>query len=230
MQGPLVNAAAIIIGTLLGCLFKRGIPEKVKTVLMQALGLSVVIIGIMGAIKTAQPLLLILSLVLGGAIGRMIGIEDGLNKWGARIQRRFAGDGQSHIAEGFVTSTLIFCVGAMAVVGSLESGIQGNHQTLYIKSMLDGTASVVLASTLGWGVALSAIPILIYQGGIALAASALQPFLTDSMVLEMSAVGGVLILGIGINLLDIKKIHVGDLLPAILGPVLYYLFIMLTGR
>jgi len=230
MLGPLVNAAAVILGTLLGCLFKRGIPEKVKTIVMQALGLSVVVIGVMGAIKTAQPLLLILSLVLGGALGRIIGIENGLERWGARIQRRFAGDGRSRIAEGFVTSTLIFCVGAMAVVGSLESGIRGNHQTLFIKSMLDGATSVVLASTLGWGVGLSAIPILLYQGGITLAASVLEPFLTDAMVLEMSAVGGVLILGIGINLLDIKKIHVGDLLPAILGPVAYYLFMMLTGR
>jgi uncharacterized protein len=222
MWGTIVNALAIIFGTALGCLLKKGIPEKVQRVIMQGLGLATVVIGITSAIKTENILLFIISLAAGGAIGRMIGIEDGLERFGEKIQNRFSADGDSKIAEGFVTATLVFCVGAMAILGSIESGANGNHEILYVKSMLDGVAAMIFASTLGLGVGLSAIAVFVYQGIITLCASWITPILTDQILLELSAVGGVLILGIGINLLGIKKIHVGDMLPAILIPPIYY--------
>jgi len=222
MWGTLVNVGAILVGTTLGCLLKHGIPEKVQKVIMQAIGLSVVVIGIMSAIKTESPLLFIISLALGGAIGKLIGIEDKLEKAGMKIQNRFS-KGESTVAKGFVTATLIFCIGAMAVLGSIESGLNKNHELLYIKAMLDGLTSLVLATTLGFGVGFSALAVLIYQGSITLGASFLAPFLTDNIMTELSAVGGALIVGIGINLLNIKKIHVGDMLPAILIPPIYFL-------
>ena len=187
---------------------------------MQAIGLCVVIIGISTAIKTESPLLFIISLAAGGAVGKLIGIETGLDKIGMKLQNRFS-KAESTVAEGFVTATLIFCVGAMAILGSLESGLNKNHELLYIKSMLDGITAMVLASTLGFGVGFSALAVLIYQGAITLGASFVSPFLTEEIMREVSAVGGVLIMGIGINLLNIKKIHVGDMLPAILIPPIY---------
>jgi len=190
---------------------------------MQALGLCVLVIGITSAIKTENTLLFIISVALGGAIGKIVGIEDGLDKLGQIVQERFTTDGDSKIAEGFVTATLIFCVGAMTILGSIESGVNNNHEILYIKSMLDGIAAMIFASTLGFGVGLSAIAVLVYQGILTLCASFIAPILTDQMLLEISAVGGVLVMGIGFNLLNIRKMHVGDMLPAIFIPPIYYI-------
>ncbi len=222
MLGTLVNVAAIIAGTAIGSLLKHGIPEKIQKVVIQAIGLCVIAIGITTAIKTENTLLFIFSVAIGGAIGRLIGIEDKLEKLGMRIQSRFSND-DSTIAEGFVTATLMFCVGAMAILGSLESGLHKNHEVLFIKALLDGLASLILASTLGIGVGFSAVAVLIYQGAITLSAAWLAPFLTTEMMTEISAVGGILIVGIGINMLDIKKMHVGDMLPAVLIPPIYFL-------
>lgn len=224
MIGTLVNVGAILLGTFLGVVLKHGIPEKVQRVIMQGIGLCVVAIGITTAIKTENTLLFIFSVAIGGAIGKLIGIEDKLDKLGMRIQNRFSHE-ESTIAEGFVTATLIFCVGAMTILGALESGLYQNHELLYIKALLDGLTSLVLASTLGFGVGFSAVAVLLYQGAIALSASWVAPFLTDAVMTEISAVGGALIMGIGINLLDIKKIHVGDMLPGLLIPPLYFLIV-----
>ncbi len=221
MWGTIVNAIAVVVGTTLGCVLKKGIPEKVQRVIMQGLGLCVLVIGITSAIKTENTLLFVISVALGAAIGKSIGIEDGLDRLGQKVQDRFSSGGNSNIAEGFVTATLIFCVGAMAILGSIESGVNNNHEILYIKSMLDGIAAMIFASTLGFGVGLSAFAVLIYQGIITLSASFIAPILTDQILLEISAVGGVLIMGIGFNLLNIKKIHVGDMLPAIFIPPIY---------
>ena len=224
MLGTLVNVGAIIVGTTLGALLKHGIPEKIQKIVMQAIGLCVVVIGITTAIKTDNTLLFIFSLAIGGAVGRLIGIENKLDKLGQHIQSRFS-KGESTFAEGFVTATLIFCVGAMAILGSIESGLHHNHELLFIKAVLDGLTSLILAATLGIGVGFSAIIVLIYQGAITLGAAWVAPYLTTEMMTEISAVGGVLIMGIGINLLDIKKMHVGDMLPGLLIPPIYFLII-----
>lgn len=223
MWGTTVNVIAIVLGTAIGCLLNKGIPRRVHRVIMQGLGLAVVVIGIMSAITTKQPLVMIVSLVIGGAIGRFIGIEDSLDALGQKIQKKFATKKHNKIAEGFVTATLIYCVGAMAILGSIESGLNQNYDILYVKSMLDGIASIVLAASLGWGVGLSAIPLLIFQGSITLGAGWIAPLMTDAIMTEISAVGGVLIMAIGINLLEIKKLPTGDFLPALLIPVVYFL-------
>ncbi|NTV91635.1 MAG: DUF554 domain-containing protein, partial [Clostridiales bacterium] len=164
---------------------------------------------------------MILSLIIGGVIGEFINIEDKLDKMGKWFQKKFAKEG-SGFSEGFVTASLIFCVGAMAIVGSLEDGLTGNAGTLFAKSILDGIMSIVLASSFGIGVAFSAIPILVYQGGITLLAVWVKPWLTPEVISQMSLVGSALIFCIGVNMLEIKKMKVGNLLPAIFIPVIYY--------
>ena len=223
MIGTLTNVAAIVFGSAMGVLLKKGISEKAQRVVLQGIGLCVLIIGITSAIETQHTLLLVLSVSLGGFLGTVIGIERRLDAWGERTQRRFHREGSVPFAEGLVTATITFCVGAMAILGSVESGLNHNYELLFIKSALDGFFAMLLATRFGFGVALSAVPVLIYQGAITLGAGVLAPLLSDEMMVEVSAVGGVLILGIGINLLDLKKIHVGDMLPAVLIPPLYFL-------
>ncbi len=220
MLGTIVNALSIMAGGLLGIFLRRGIPESYKTTIMQGLGLSVFVIGLGGALKSENILLMIFCVVIGSIIGEIIAIEDNLDKMGQMLEKRFSkGDGS--IAKGFVIASLIYCVGAMAIVGSLESGLTGNHQTLYAKSLIDGVSAIIFASTLGVGVALSAIAVFVYQGIITLSATFIKDFLTTDVVTEMSAIGGLLIMGISINILDIKKIKVGNMLPAVFLPILY---------
>lgn len=214
MTGTVVNAAAIIAGSLLGVFLKKGLPDRLKGTLMQGIGLGVLIIGFRMAMQSENLLIVLASLVLGGVIGETINIELYLEKFGLYIQSKV--DENSSIAKAFFTSSLLYCVGSMAVMGALESGLTGNHATLYAKSILDGVTSIIFASTLGIGVLFSAIPVLIYQGAITMAATMLQPVLTSAAVAEMTGTGGLLIIGIGLNVLEIKIIKVGNLLPAIL--------------
>ena len=224
MIGTLINCIAIIIGAAAGLLVRRGMNESISKTVMQGVGLSVILIGLTGAIKTSNTLLVILSMVIGGVIGSLIDIDARMNQLGAWAQNKLTkGDDENNtFAKGFVTASLIFCVGAMAVVGSLDSGIRGDHSTLIAKAALDGVTSIILASSLGIGVMLSAVPVLVYQGAIALLGTAIAPLLSDLVVTEMSAVGGLLIMAIGINMLLETEIKVANLLPAILIPFLYY--------
>lgn len=224
MLGTVVNTVAIIAGSLLGLLFKGGIPESYNRTVLKSVALAVLLIGMLNALKTEQILLLIFSLAIGSLLGEMIKIEDRLDHLGNWLESRFASPGGS-VAQGFVSASLLFCVGAMAIVGSLESGLSGSYQTLFAKSVLDGIASIVMASSLGIGVLFSAASVLIYQGLITLAASALQPFLVASVIKEMSAVGGLLIMAIGFNLLDFPRIKVGNMLPSIFIPLIYYILL-----
>jgi hypothetical protein len=218
MLGTIVNSAAIIVGTFLGILLKTGIPDRIKHTIMQGIGLSVVLIGLSMAMKTQNAIIVILSMVIGGIIGEVFGIEDRLKNTGKWLEER-VGQNQGDFTKGFVTTSLIFCVGAMAIMGALESGLTGNHTTLFAKSALDGITSIVFASSMGIGVAFSALPVFIYQGLITLTAASMKVFLTDAIIREMTATGGVLILGIGLNILEITKIKVGNMLPAIIGAV-----------
>jgi uncharacterized protein len=224
MIGTIINVAAILVGSALGLLLKRNFRKHIADVVMQGLGLCVTLIGLSGALKTDNVLLMILSVVLGGVIGALIGIDRRLNDLGTYAQRKLTRNtGEDNtFARAFVTASLVFCVGAMAVVGALDSGIRGDHSTLIAKSALDGVASIVFASALGPGVMLSAVPVLLYQGSIALLGNLVAPLLSDVVVQEMSAVGGLLIVGIGLNMLLKSEIKVADLLPAILVPFLYY--------
>lgn len=225
MLGTVVNSLAIIIGGILGIFFKNGLKDKYKETIMQGLGLTVVVIGLMGAFKTENVLLVIMSIVFGSAIGECMNIEDNLDKLGEWIESKF-GSRDTNFSKGFVTASLIYCVGAMAIVGSLESGLTGNHQTLFAKATLDGITAIIFASTLGIGVIFSSVAVFIYQGFITLTASLVKIFLTNAVINEMSAVGGILIAGIGIKILDLKKIKIGNMLPSIFIPLFYYILVL----
>jgi len=221
--GTIVNAAAIVIGAMIGILLKTGIPEKIKNTMMQGIGLSVIVIGLSMALKTENIIITILSLVLGGIIGEVLQIEERLEDLGKWIETKLGRGSTGDFTKAFVTASLVYCIGAMAVMGALESGLTGKHDILYAKSTLDGISSVIFASSLGIGVAFSALPVLIYQGLITFAATFVKVFLTDSVINEMTAAGGVLILGIGLNILGITKIKIGNMLPAIFGAVFFVL-------
>ena len=224
MLGTIVNAVAIVIGGGIGALFGSNFSERYNEIITQAISLSVILVGLLSAIKTENILLLIISMAIGSLIGEFINIEDRLNKLGILLQKKFAKEGHN-LAEGFVMATLIFCVGSMAILGSIESGIKNDHTTLFAKSILDGVFSIVFASTFGIGVAFSAVSVFLYQGSITLLASQASDILTLQAINELSAVGGLLIMTIGLNTLKITKIRVGNMLPAVFIPVIYFVFI-----
>lgn len=216
LLGTLVNGAAIVAGSLLGAVFQK-IPDKMKTTIMQGLGLSVLIIGATMAFKAEDDLIwVILSLVIGAVLGELLKIEQGLEIIGKYAENKLKKMGQGNVAEAFVFATLIYCVGAMAIVGALDSGLKNNHSVLFTKSILDGFSAIIFTSTMGLGVLLSAIPVVLYQGTIALSAGWLRDVLQEPVINVMSATGGILIMGIALNILEIKRINVGNLLPSIL--------------
>lgn len=217
-----VNSLAIICGSLLGLTMGRGIHNRYRQTVMQALGMAVILIGLKSALQTNDLLLVIVSLAIGSLVGEMIGVEERLNSLALRLERFVAGGATTDLARGFVTASLAFCVGAMAIVGSLESGLAANHQTLFAKSILDGIISLVFAATMGLGVIFSAVSVFLYQGAITLMAGMLQPLLTPSVISQMTGVGGILIAGIGLNLLDNKSIKVGNMLPSMMIPPVYF--------
>lgn len=222
MLGTWVNGGAIIIGGCLGLLLRGGLPERFKGILIQAVALAVVLVGLKGALGTDAIMVVVISMAVGGLLGEAIGIEavlEGLGRW---FEQRFARNHGS-FAKGFVTASLVFCVGSMAIIGSLESGLTGNHQTLFAKAILDGIISVVFASTFGIGVLFSAVSVVAYQGLITLAAGSLKPFLLAEVIQQMTGVGGLLIMALGLNMLDIPRIRVGNMLPAIFMPLAYAL-------
>lgn len=228
MIGTIVNAISIIAGSLLGLLLRKGIPEGYKSTVMQALSLAVMLIGIKSALMTDDLLVVIISLAIGSVIGEYVGIERGLEKLGQWIEGRFSNESGS-VSKGFVTASLVYCVGSMAIVGSFESGLTGNHQTLFAKSALDGISAIIFASSMGVGVLLSFIPVFLYQGLLTVTAGLIKPFLVASVISQMSATGGLLILAIGINLLGVVKIRVGNMLPAVFIPFVYYLIQILLS-
>jgi len=229
MLGTIVNTVAIIIGGLAGLLFRGGIPKKYNETIMHAIGLAVILVGLTGALKVEKILIVIFSMALGTLIGEFLRIEDRLENLGKWLEDRFSSSGDGKISKAFVTTSLIYCVGSMAIIGSMESGLSGNHQTLFAKSALDGIASVVFASTLGAGVLLSSISVFVYQGVITVAASFMKQFLTPDVVNQMSVTGGLLIMAIGFNLLEIIKIKIGNMLPAIFIPLAYFMLRQLVA-
>jgi len=219
--GTIVNFLTILLGGIIGVNIKEGLKEDYKQIIMDSLALIVIVIGLTSALKSESILTMIFSLIIGVIIGESLKIDKKLNKVGEFLERKL-GRSDSNFSKGFVTTSLIFCVGAMAIVGSLESGLTGNHSTLYAKSVIDGITSIVFASTLGIGVAFSSFAVFLYQGSITILASFLTDFLIDPVVLEMSAVGGILISAIGINILGLKEIKVSNMLPAIFLPLVFY--------
>lgn len=213
LQGTIVNIAAVATGCLVGKWVGSYLSAKMRDTMMAGLGLAVLLIGLQLALKSNQIMIVIGSLIFGGLIGEGFRIEKRLENFGNQLQKRFSGMGK--ISEGFVTASLLYCVGAMAIMGALQDGMGGKPTILYAKAALDGVASIALTSTLGIGVIFSIFPLLLYQGSITLAAGLASSILTEPVVTEMNAVGGLLIVAIAIDLLGIKRLPVGNLLPSV---------------
>ncbi len=220
LVGTLINAATIVIASIAGILIGSKMDDEIRRALMNVLGLPVLLIGISMGLKTENVLIPTLSIVAGTIAGELIGIERWLENLGDRVERRF---GRGKFSEGFVGATLLYCVGPMAILGPIQEGLTGDISVLLAKSMLDGVASIALASALGIGVAFSSVSVLLYQGFFAILASELSRVVTESMINELTATGGLLIMGIGINLLELKKLRVGNMLPAlVIAPLIVY--------
>ncbi|MBQ3180445.1 MAG: DUF554 domain-containing protein [Firmicutes bacterium] len=224
MVSVFINVAAILIGGCVGLVCGRHFPQRVADTVMTGLALCVLYIGISGAFAGREILVTILSLALGGALGELLDLDGRLNALGRQLEQRFGG-GRNSLAEGFVSASMLFCVGAMAIVGSLQSGLLGDHSTIIAKSLIDGIAAVLLASSLGAGVLFSSAAVLVYQGSIVLLAEVLAPLLQDAVVDEMACAGSLLIVGLALNMLKITSIKVTNYIPAIFLPVLYCQFI-----
>ena len=222
LSGTLLNAATVLVGGLLGTFLGDRLPERLRANVVRGIGLFTVVLGVKFAIETANLLYLLGAILLGGIIGTLIAVDRRLNGLGDALQRRFVHAGRtSTVSEAFVTASIVFCVGPLTFLGSIQNGLTGDASLLVIKSVLDGFTATALAAALGWGVLLTIAVILVYQGGLALGASALAHALSDAQLREMNAVGGLLILGVGLKLLDIRDVKVADFLPAILvAPVL----------
>lgn len=238
--GTLVNILLVLVGSNIGILIKGGLKAKYQETIMNGLGLAVVFIGISGALqglfivegsglKTINTMLMIISLALGGFLGEWIDIEARLDRVGESLKKTFKVKGEkgNGFVESFVNSSLLFCVGAMAIIGSLQDGLSGDPSMLIAKGVIDGVVAIFFASTLGIGVFFSIIPMAIYQGGITLLATFVEPFLSERLISNISFIGSILILGIGINMIFGKKIKVGNLLPAVLIPIIYEIIVNL---
>lgn len=226
LTGVLVNTGTVIVGSLLGLLFKKGIPERVSGAVMIALGLCTIYIGVSGSLECENILIVIAAMVLGAIVGTLLGIDDAVARLGKWVENRFnRGEGDKvTVAEGFVTASLLFCVGAMTINGAIESGIKGENTTFFAKSTLDFFSSMMLASGLGIGVMLSAAFVLVFQGGLTLLAGFLTPVLTPAAVADMTAAGSLILIAIATNLLGITKIKVADYIPAMFfAPILAWL-------
>lgn len=237
-MGTLVNSILVLIGSTIGILIKGGLKEKYQVTTMNALGLAVMFIGISGALQglllvegnqltSTNVMLMIISLALGAFIGEGIDIEARLDRLGEWIKKtlKVKDDKGNSFVEGFVNSSLLFCVGAMAIVGSLQDGLAGDPSILIAKGVIDGVVAIFFASTLGIGVFFSVISLLLYQGGITLGATFIEPLLSEQLISNISFIGSILIMGLGINMIFGKKIKVGNLLPAVLVPVIYEIII-----
>jgi uncharacterized protein len=214
-MGTIVNVLTILIGGAIGLLFRKRFPERISETALQVMGLFTLLIGVGMALQGQEMILVLISLALGAMIGEWINIEKRLDKLGDWIERRLEIK-EGSPAKGFIYASLVFCVGSMAIVGSITDGVKGDSSILVTKAMMDGIISIPFAAGMGFGVLGSAIPILLYQGGLTLLAKLLQPIFNPTVVRELTSVGGVIVMGIGINILGLKKIRVGNFLPALL--------------
>lgn len=229
MIGVIVNTAAVIFGSIIGLLCKKGIPQKVSDAIMRGIGLCTLYIGISGSLKGEKTLILIISMVFGIAIGTLIDIDDKINRLGRMVEHKFSkADGSISVSEGFVTASLLFCIGAMTIVGSLNAGLAGDNEMLFTKSVLDFVSSIMLSVSLGIGVLCSAAFVLVFQGAIVLLAQFVAPILTDAAIAEMTCAGSIMIIGLSLNILGLTKLKTANMLPAlIIVPIMCYVFSIL---
>jgi uncharacterized protein len=221
MTGTLINTATVVVGSTLGVLLRSRFPDRVRHMVMWGVGLISLVIGLQMSLSTRNILIVLGSLLTGGIIGELVRLHEGLNRLGEMVQAKLTTEKDSAFSKGFVTASLLFCVGPMTILGSIQDGLSGDYTLLATKSILDGFGSLALAASMGWGVLFAALTVLIYQGGLTLGAGLFKALLTEPMVAEMTATGGTLILAIGLNLFDLTPIRVANFLPAlIVAPIL----------
>lgn len=229
LQGTLVNVATVALGTGIGLLIGKGIPDRVSDLMQKGLGLCTLYIGIQGAMVDAKILAVIISMAIGAVIGALLDLDAWLKHLGDRIQDKMKTKGNSSVSDAFVTASLLFCVGAMAIVGSVQSGL-GDHSTIYTKALLDGVMAIVFTSRFGFGVIFSCAAILIYQGFFEVLASVVGPYMTDPLTALIACVGSIIIAGLGLNMIGAAKIKVMNLVPAIFVSVpVYFIYDLVTG-
>lgn len=216
MTGTLINVGTVLAGGSVGLFLHRALPERFQRIVLHGLGLITILLGLQMALKTANVFIVLGSVLLGGLLGEWCRLQDRLDALGNWLESKFKRHEHDRFSEGFVTTSLLFCIGPMAILGSIEDGLRGDYKTLAIKSLMDGFAAMAFAAELGWGVLFSAASVLVYQGGITLAAAPLQRVLTDAMITEMTATGGLMIVGIGLMLLGIKRLPLANYLPGLL--------------
>jgi len=222
MLATVINALAVIIGSIIGLLLKKGLSKRFETAIFTAAGVTTIVIGIQMALKTSHILAFALALILGGLVGTAIKVEDAVMGLGERLKNRFArSDEDGSFALGFLNASVLYCSGAMAIIGAFKAGTEGDYSILLTKSILDGTLSILFASAMGVGVAFSALSVFAYQGLLTLVSIWIKPYVTPLMLAELTGIGGAFVLMIGLNLLDIKKLKTGDFLPALLFTVLF---------
>ncbi len=225
MLGTIVNVAAVVAGTAIGVVIQSKLPKKVLEIIFQVIGLFTLLLGMMMALKMQHFLIGIGSLVVGSIIGEIIGLERYMNRFSEWVKAKVKLKNEK-FSDGLITAFLLYCMGSLTILGAIEEGISGNTDLLMMKSLMDGVSSVALASALGVGVGFSAIPLLIYQGGLTLLAGSVGSFFTESIVNELSAVGGVLLIGLGINILEIKKLRILNMIPSlVIVVILIYFFV-----
>lgn len=234
MIGTIVNSAAIVLGGLIGSLFGEKIGERYTKPLLTAMAFVVAIIGIQGAIGTSSILIVVICMVIGLVVGIALRLDDRINSLGDKIKDRLAGTKicKGQFSDAIVTSSLIFCVGSMAILGSIQAGLNKDYSTLFAKAVIDGVSAIAFSAALGPGVILSAIPVFIIQGAITLLAGVAEPYLTSEIITEMSAVGGPVFLAMSVNMLELRqeRIKIGDMIPAILMPIVYFPVAELLGK
>lgn len=216
MIATFINAAAVIVGSLIGLLIRKGIKEEYRKVVFTAAGLTSLTIGIQMALKTSHILSFALALMIGGLLGTLIDVEGGIERFGERLKQRFASKSEGAFAAGFLNASILFCAGAMAIVGSFRAGTEGDYSLIFTKSVLDGFVSIIFAGAMGIGVAFSALSILVYQGALTLLSVYIKPYVSDLMLAEITGIGGALVIMIGFGLLEIKSFKTGNFLPALI--------------
>lgn len=224
LTGTLVNGAAVIVCAILGTFIGDRLPRRICDTVVKGLSLCIIYIGIDGALSGENTLIAIISTALGAVIGEAVDIDKYLNKFGGFIQDKLSKNGKSRIADGFVTVTLLICVGAWAITGAMDAGLRGDHSSFYAKAVVDGVSTLILATTLGIGTALGGIALILYQGALTLLSTVIEPMLTQSVINELTCVGSLLIIAIGLNMLGLTKIKVVNLLPAVFIPFILCTF------
>jgi len=223
MIGTIINVIAVVLGSIIGLVFRSKVPQRLINISFVGIGIFTMILGIQMAIASQEQLFLVFSVVIGSIIGELLDIDKGLINISEWIKKKLNSD-NDRFTDGLITAFLLFCMGSMTILGAIEAGINGNIDLLKTKSLMDGFGALALSSTLGIGVLFSAIPLLLYQGALTLLASSLQDYLTQPMIRELSAVGGILLIALAFNILEIKKIKVSNMLPSLLVILIFMLF------